>query len=157
MTARKLLSEHTPTPEVASKRVLQRTIVKLVNQAIAEKTTSSFYILGRCLLLIGDELNSYFAFQQRVSVFCYRCTSGEIIIGNRYTCRSCVDTDLCEHCFKVFREDEKFWRCQSHDFVQVPQNESKDTLPEKDWLGWLSRMRDQYARKRLARMVIQNA
>ena len=141
MTARKLLSEHTPTPEVASKRVLQRTIVKLVNQAIAEKTTSSFYILGRCLLLIGDELNSYFAFQQRASILCDRCDS-EIIIGNRYVCRSCVDVDLCEHCFKVFREDEEFWRCQSHDFVQ---NESKETLPERDRLGWLSRMRDQYA------------
>ena len=148
VTARKWTSQHTPTSEAASRPVLQKTINQLVDSVLAKKTTDYSYDLGRCLLFIGDESNSRFAFQQAKGVYCNRCDSDEDMPRNRYVCRSCVDTDLCEEYFQVFREDEEPWRCQSHEFLHLTYDESEtQKLPESDWLEWLSKIREQYAVK----------
>ena len=145
VNSRKWASEHIPTPKAASQIVLQRTIARLIDCAISEKTTTLFYTLGRCLLFAEDKPNASFALQV-VSAQCNRCGSQETLNRDHYVCRSCVDTDLCGECFGIFRKDEKPWRCHNHDFIQIPHNENgtpSHDSPGQDWLEWLIGMRKQ--------------
>ena len=151
---------YTPTPETTSNKILKKTIIRLLDEALSENMKTSLYSLGHCLLFIGNESNAYRAFEQNISIttsgvqhsaYCSRCPSQDLIYGNCYVCKSCTDIYLCQPCFENFHSDKKPWRCQSHDFIQVPRDgyviteETEDTRWEC-MQDWLREIKTQYSR-----------
>lgn len=149
-------NQYTPTSKITSLNRLKKTINRLINATLLETVSMSFYQLGHCLLFIGDEQNACRAFEQIVSstitgiqeeVHCDRCSSGNICRA-RYVCKSCANCDLCQPCFQVFREHEKPWRCQSHEFIRIPRegiDMTEELIKERkenvnDWLREVQKM-----------------
>ena len=141
------------TPIATYQNVLRRSIRKSV-EALLEKLESNFYRLGHYLVFAGDEKNACRAFEQDITiagneakraVSCDRCDTKELIRGmDRFVCRSCTDVDLCQQCFELFREDEKPWRCKSHEFLKI---HSPGFVPgsEVETRAWLYELQVQYS------------
>ena len=69
----------------------------------------------------------------------------ELIRGiDHFVCRSCTNVDLYQQYFKLFREDEKTWRCKSHKFLKIP---SAGFVPgsEVETRAWLYELQVQYS------------
>ena len=142
------------TPEATSQHMLRRTICRLVIEALSERSEPRFYELGHCLVFAGDEQNAYRAFEQNIAIVgnetkhpatCNRCDPNKSIRGtDRFVCKSCTDVDLCQQCFELFREDEKPWRCKSHEFLKIP---SPGCVPgsEVETRAWLYELQVQYS------------
>ena len=152
------ISHITPHVESTSKgtsqSVLRNTICRLIVEALSENLQTSFYDLGQCLSIAGDEQNACRAFEQNIAIvgneikqpaYCNRCDSDESICSmDRFVCKSCVDIDLCQQCFELFREDEKPWRCKGHQFLKIS---SLGFVPssEVETRSWLYALQIQYS------------
>ena len=44
------------------------------------------------------------------------------IVGVRYTCLSCLDTDICKGCYQEWRSTNASGFCKAHSFAQVPRH-----------------------------------
>ena len=151
--AKNIAKQYQITPESTSRLTLRSTIRTL---SITDELQNNVNRLSHCLLLIGDEEYACRGFEYTIdpqshlykgSIYCDRC--GIKIRQYRHICKSCVDCDLCEACYVIFRGDQRSWRCQSHEFLKVTLEESLQrnlTCDErnKDANAWLREIREKY-------------
>ena len=115
----------------------------------------AIHVLGKCFLFLGDHENAAIAFgfgviasnPLRHQAVCDACKSGEGILGPRYVCLSCRDTDLCEKCYKEYGSEHiKIKGCRDHRFLEIapgslPNLQSEyNKYQEKKLSQWLKEM-----------------
>lgn len=100
--------------------------------------------LSRCLLRMGYEDLTLFAYQQEVTtaqdtsmtthagVQCDGCGICPIV-GKRYVCKTCVDGDVCSACRDADIYGQRVKDSSNHDFLEVPGKQSlAETLESLD-------------------------
>ena len=126
---------YTATSQSIKNARLNKTVTNLIGQIQDETVPASYYRLGHVLLLLGDLPAASIAFEQDMSerdgdpihgARCNRCSQIFLFQECRYVCKSCIDADFCERCFKFFRNGTAFERCQNHEFIRLPRDVWKD-------------------------------
>jgi hypothetical protein len=128
-----------------------------------------FDCLGRALLFsqeFHDDTQAAICFEQGVYLTdsgetkhiaaCENCGSEIQILGSRFVCRSCEDSDLCNSCYDLYKEGIlKLPVCKDHSFLKIPRDEWGDLDPGTvlsdgtNLMQWLENLKLSLQRRRL--------
>ena len=104
-------------------------IVHRIRERKLPCTDPAMNMLGKCFLFLGDldspatafELGILSSSPLRHDAICDACKSKGGIVGTRYVCFSCADTDLCEGCYKKYTSQHiNVKRYLEHEFLEIP-------------------------------------
>jgi hypothetical protein len=123
-----------PTPPRQQITSLQRTILAIAQRLVVSESPlerPGFSALGHCFVFLRRISDSIFSFQQNYTGWneandplntnaCDGCPSQPNIIGVRYVCKVCPDTDLCTECMHKYLLDDGLKHCKNHPFLEVP-------------------------------------
>jgi ankyrin repeat protein len=127
---------------------LNGTIASLVDKLSNANLTNieeavDFDYLGRALLFsqeVHDHTYAAICFEQGANrttngevehqVVCNNCMNDVRILGDRFVCRSCEESDLCNSCHDLYKEGNiKLPACKDHSFLKIPRDEWADLAP----------------------------
>lgn len=146
--------DYKPTERITSTQRCKKIMQKWL--ASPQKSHTWFDRLGRVLVHIGRNTDAEIAFNLSISsahkatpilhtANCDLCGM-DPIEGNRYACRHCADTDLCETCHIKYSNGETVRTCRGHTFMKIPSVTWETTEPpgvdttgrtSDDWLKTL--------------------
>lgn len=130
--------KYEPTSLSLRQSIVKRSLIRDLRERWLPEQTASLHMLGKYASMLDDldlayTAFEYLAYNQEGSVrhhaFCDFCSADNssdtnLIVGVRYTCRSCPDIDLCEACYhRDFRNAGGHWeRCKEHEFLKIPRD-----------------------------------
>ncbi|KAL9037534.1 MAG: hypothetical protein Q9214_005662 [Letrouitia sp. 1 TL-2023] len=131
MSMRKLALEYDTKSSISAEAGLRQAAVKILSSllnACDDTVYPGFSTLGRCLLFLGMDEEAKFAFEQAIieddkseplahRVICDICEQ-DPIIGARFVCRTCPDTDLCSRCMLKYPNSNSLAVCKNHGFIE---------------------------------------
>lgn len=141
----------------ARDRILRRTVSLRSERLLRPTADFGYSRLGRCLMFMGEFADATIAFEQQISQsfdgsqvahvasICDGCDQ-DPILGARYICKSCPDTDLCASCMAAYGKGNSMSLCSGHDFLSISRSGQRLTESEatEGRIAWLRRIQQDF-------------